>query len=96
MIPGELFLLDHPIVINDGRDVIEIKVVNSGDRPIQVGSHYHFFAVNPSLEFERNKPHGLRLNISAGTTVHFEPGQSKQKVVYGFQNQVHGALDEAS
>ena len=101
MIPGELYLSNEIITINLEKQTIEIEVANTGDRPIQVGSHYHFFEVNPSLKFEREATYGFRLNIPAGTAIRFEPGQSKSiclvayggnKMVYGFRNQVGGAL----
>jgi urease subunit beta len=90
------------IEINEGRATLEVSVANSGDRPIQVGSHFHFFEVNPALHFEREATRGFRLNIVAGTAVRFEPGQTKKvelvalagaRVVYGFNGLVMGALD---
>jgi urease subunit beta len=101
MIPGELFPADGEIEINAGRPVIELEVSNTGDRPIQVGSHYHFFETNPALAFDRPKARGMRLDIAAGTAVRFEPGQSRTvrlipfagaRVVHGFRGEVEGKL----
>lgn len=101
MIPGEYQLRDGDIELNRGRDVIVIEVANSGDRPIQVGSHYHFFETNRALVFERTATRGFRLNIAAGTAVRFEPGQSRtvelvrysgEQKVYGFHGAVMGKL----
>jgi urease subunit beta len=101
MIPGEIFTTSDPVVINDGRPVITVRVANSGDRPIQVGSHYHFFETNPALIFDRPLAHGMRLAIAAGTAVRFEPGQERDvdlvplsgnRTVYGFRKQVMGSL----
>jgi urease subunit gamma/beta len=102
-VPGEVIPADRPdIVINDGLPVATIDVANTGDRPIQVGSHYHFFETNPGLRFERDKARGMRLNIPAGTAVRFEPGQTREvelvpyggeRVVYGFRGEVMGPLD---
>lgn len=78
MIPGEYFLGDDPVIANVGREVVELEVANVGDRPIQVGSHFHFFEVNRSLRFERSKTFGMRLNVPAGTAVRFEPGDHKR------------------
>ena len=78
MIPGEYFLGDGDIVANAGRDTVEIEVINTADRPIQVGSHFHFFEVNRGLRFERAKAFGMRLNVPAGTAVRFEPGDAKR------------------
>ena len=85
MIPGEYFIRPGDIELNKGRDTIDITVVNKGDRPVQVGSHFHFYEVNPQMEFERNPTFGMRLNIPAGTAVRFEPGEEKQVqlVAYG-------------
>ena len=77
MIPGEVITQAGEIELNTGRDTIEVEVANTGDRPIQVGSHYHFFETNPALSFERDKARGFRLDIPAGTAVRFEPGQSR-------------------
>ena len=101
MIPGELFILDGEIELNAGRKTVTLTVANSGDRPIQVGSHYHFFETNPALKFDRKKARGMRLDIAAGTAVRFEPGQSREvklvplagaRIVYGFQQKIMGRL----
>jgi urease subunit beta len=101
MIPGEIFTRDGDIEINVGRKTITIKVANSGDRPIQVGSHYHFFETNVALEFARDKSYGFRLNIASGTAVRFEPGQERtvelvalagDRKVYGLRGLVMGKL----
>ena len=101
MIPGEMFIKDGDIELNKGRRTLTLTVANSGDRPIQVGSHYHFFETNPALKFERKKARGMRLNIPAGTAVRFEPGQSREvtlvalagkRTVYGFRQDVMGKL----
>jgi urease subunit beta len=101
MIPGEVFVADGDIELNQGRATVALSVSNSGDRPIQVGSHYHFFEANPALVFDREKARGYRLDIPAGTAVRFEPGQSREvvlvemagaRVVYGFRQQAMGKL----
>src|SRR5882762_6949426 len=101
MIPGELFIQDGEIEVNAGRKTVTLTVANSGDRPIQVGSHYHFFETNPALKFERKKSRGMRLDIPAGTAVRFEPGQTRdvtlipfagERKVYGFRAAVMGKL----
>jgi urease subunit beta len=101
MIPGEILTAAGEIELNAGRPTIEVHVENSGDRPIQVGSHYHFYEVNSSLRFEREATRGYRLDIAAGTAVRFEPGQGRTvrlveyggaKRVFGFQGKVMGAL----
>ena len=101
MIPGEVITKDGVIELNAGRDTIEVEVANTGDRPIQVGSHYHFFETNPALSFERDKVRGYRLDIAAGTAVRFEPGQSRtvtlvalagDRKVFGFRQAVMGDL----
>jgi len=101
MIPGEMKIAGGEIELNVGRKTLTLEVVNSGDRPIQVGSHYHFFETNDALKFDRNKTRGFRLNIAAGTAVRFEPGQSRtvelvavagRKTIYGFNARVMGAL----
>jgi urease subunit beta len=101
MKPGEYFIEDGEIEINAGRETREIAVQNSGDRPIQVGSHYHFFETNDSLLFDRDKARGFRLNIAAGTAVRFEPGQDRMvelvaldgaREVYGFRGKIMGKL----
>jgi len=101
MIPGEYILKPKPIECNVGRPTVTITVVNTGDRPVQVGSHYHFFETNPALRFDREKARGMRLDIPAGTAVRFEPGQRRDvtlvalrgaREVYGFQAKVMGKL----
>ena|SRR4051794_20677844 len=101
MIPGELFIKDGDIELNKGRKTVTLSVANSGDRPIQVGSHYHFSETNPALKFDRKKARGMRLNIPAGTAVRFEPGQSREvtlvalagkRTIYGFRGDVMGKL----
>ena len=101
MIPGEIFPAQGDIVLNAGARVVTLRVANTGDRPIQVGSHYHFFEANTALEFDRKKARGLRLDIPAGSAVRFEPGQSRDvnlvpfagdRVVYGFQQKIMGPL----
>ena len=102
MIPGEIITQDGDIEINAGRKTITLTVANTGDRPVQVGSHYHFFETNPALAFDRAKSRGFRLNIPAGTAVRFEPGQERtvelvayagDRKVYGFRGAVMGPLD---
>jgi urease subunit beta len=102
MIPGEVIPADGEIEINAGRDTVSVSVANTGDRPIQVGSHYHFFETNGALEFDRAATRGFRLNIAAGTAVRFEPGQTRKvelvayagdRHVYGFRGHVMGPLD---
>ena len=104
MIPGEIFTAGGDIELNRNRKAITLKVANSGDRPIQVGSHYHFFETNAALKFDRSAARGFRLNIPAGTAVRFEPGQERtvelvalsgERVVYGFLGQIMGKLDDA-
>ena len=101
MIPGELFIKDGDITLNAGRKTVTLSVANTGDRPIQVGSHYHFFETNPALKFERKKARGMRLDIVAGTAVRFEPGQTREvtlvalggsRTVYGFRQEVMGKV----
>jgi urease subunit beta len=96
-----MFIQDGEIELNAGRKIVTLSVTNTGDRPIQVGSHYHFFETNPALEFDRKKARGTRLDIAAGTAVRFEPGQSREvtlvtlagkRVVYGFRQAVMGKL----
>ena len=103
MIPGEYLIGDEPILANVNRDSKKIKVSNSGDRPIQVGSHTHFFEVNSALDFSRQDAYGYHLNIPAGTSIRFEPGETKEveiveyggkKIVFGFSGLVNGNLDE--
>ncbi len=102
MIPGEVISANGEIELNAGQPTIEIDVANTGDRPVQVGSHYHFYETNSALEFDREKARGMRLDIAAGTAVRFEPGQSRSvslvplsggRTVYGFNQKVMGALD---
>jgi urease subunit beta len=101
MIPGELFIKDGEIELNKGRRSVTLAVSNSGDRPIQVGSHYHFFETNPALKFDRKKARGMRLDIAAGTAVRFEPGQTRdvtlvavagKRTIYGFRKDIMGKL----
>jgi urease subunit beta len=101
MIPGEMFIQDGEIELNAGRKTAKVTVTNTGDRPIQVGSHYHFFETNPALKFERKLARGMRLDIAAGTAVRFEPGQTREvtlvalagkRAVYGFRQEVMGKL----
>jgi urease subunit beta len=105
MIPGEIRVKDGEIELNAGRRTVKLKVANAGDRPIQVGSHYHFYETNEALKFERKAAYGCRLNIAAGTAVRFEPGQVRtvelvaldgRRHVYGFQGKVMGALKGAA
>lgn len=104
MIPGEMLIEDGDIELNAGRPRIEIIVRNTGDRPIQVGSHYHFFETNAALDFDREAARGHRLDIASGTAVRFEPGQARtiglialagDRIVYGFRQLVMGPLDAA-
>jgi urease subunit beta len=92
MIPGEILTVPGEIELNAGRPTVEIEVANTGDRPIQVGSHYHFFETNTALRFERDKARGCRLDIPAGTATRFEPGQTRtvRLVAYGGSRIVHG------
>ncbi|MEE4277698.1 MAG: urease subunit beta [Halieaceae bacterium] len=101
MIPGEVLTAEGELVLNAGRDTCEVSVVNTGDRPVQVGSHYHFAEANPALEFDREAARGFRLDIAAGTAVRFEPGQSRDvrlvalagaRRVFGFRGDVMGDL----
>ncbi len=103
MQPGELLVEDGDIELNAGRATVRMAVRNSGDRPIQVGSHYHFFETNPALEFDRDKARGFRLDVPAGTAVRFEPGQERvidlvayagERRVYGFRGSVMGSLED--
>lgn len=102
MIPGEMFIEDGDIELNAGRDTVTLAVANTGDRPIQVGSHFHFYEVNTALQFDRDQARGMRLDIPAGTAVRFEPGDEKSvtlvalagsREVYGLNNKIDGALD---
>ena len=101
MIPGEVVVKGGEITLNAGRDTRRITVANRGDRPIQVGSHYHFYETNNALQFDRERSRGYRLNIAAGTAVRFEPGQQRdvelvalagERTVYGFQGKIMGPL----
>jgi urease subunit beta len=101
MIPGEYFIKPGEIELNKGRKTVTLTVSNGGDRPIQVGSHYHFFETNPALQFDRAKTRGMRLDIAAGTAVRFEPGQSREvslvavagaRTIYGFRQATMGKL----
>ena len=101
MIPGEIITAKGEIELNKGLPTVTLKVANSGDRPIQVGSHYHFFETNEALDFDRTLARGMRLDIAAGTAVRFEPGQQREvrlvplggaRAVYGFQQKVMGKL----
>lgn len=102
MIPGEVIAAEGEIVLNEGRETLTLNVANTGDRPIQVGSHYHFYETNSALDFDRESSKGFRLNIPAGTAVRFEPGQTREvelvayagdRQVYGFNAKVMGGLD---
>ena len=102
MIPGEMLLASGDIELNVGRATVQVKVANTGDRPIQVGSHYHFYETNRALSFDREAARGFRLNIAAGTAVRFEPGQEREvelvayageRKVYGFNGQIMGPLE---
>jgi urease beta subunit len=101
MIPGEMIVADGDLLLNEGRETCTLRVVNHGDRPVQVGSHYHFAEANPALEFDRDAARGYRLNIPAGTAVRFEPGQGREvelvalagaRRVFGFRGDVMGDL----
>lgn len=102
MIPGEIKVAAGNITLNEGRPTVRVQVANTGDRPIQVGSHYHFYETNAALQFDRDTARGYRLNIAAGTAVRFEPGQTRevelvafsgQRRVYGFNGAIMGELD---
>lgn len=104
MIPGEMVTEDGDILLNEGRETRSIRVANGGDRPIQIGSHYHFYETNPALMFDRELARGFRLNIAAGTAVRFEPGQARSvelvalagdRIVYGFNALISGRLEDA-
>jgi urease subunit beta len=101
MIPGEVIVAAGELTLNDGRETRRVTVANTGDRPIQVGSHYHFYETNDALKFDRERARGFRLNIAAGTAVRFEPGQQRDvelvamagdRVVFGFQGKIMGPL----
>jgi urease subunit beta len=102
MIPGEVITVEGDITLNEGRTPVILTVANTGDRPVQVGSHYHFFEVNPALSFDRARARGMRLDIPSGTAIRFEPGQSRDiqlvpyagtRRVVGFRGEIMGALD---
>ncbi len=101
MIPGEIITADGDITLNEGAETITLKVANTGDRPVQVGSHYHFYETNTALEFDREQAKGMRLDIASGTAVRFEPGQARDvtlvplqggRKAYGFNKKIMGAL----
>ena len=101
MIPGEILTSEGHLVLNPGRESVRVSVANTGDRPIQVGSHYHFYEANPKLEFDRKTTRGMRLDIAAGTAVRFEPGQVREvqlipysgaRRVFGFNKEIMGEL----
>ena len=101
MIPGEILPQDGTLILNEGRETVTLEVANSGDRPVQVGSHYHFFETNAALQFDRSAARGFRLDIPAGTAVRFEPGQTRtvtlvaydgSRRVFGFNGQINGEL----
>ena len=103
MIPGEYILTEGSITANAGRDTLELTVANTGDRPIQVGSHFHFFEVNAALQFDRERAFGMRLNIPSGVAVRFEPGDEKtvtlteiagKRIVHGLNNETNGPIDK--
>lgn len=103
MLPGEIITAEGDLELNGGRPSVTLTVANSGDRPIQVGSHYHFFETNPALQFDRGRARGCRLDIPAGTAVRFEPGQEREvalvpfvglRTVFGFRQQIMGPLEE--
>jgi urease subunit beta len=102
MIPGEVYPASGDLVLNEGQSTVTLEVANTGDRPVQVGSHYHFFETNEALAFDRDQARGMRLDIPAGTAVRFEPGQSREvtlvpyrgkREVWGFNQKVMGGLD---
>ena len=103
MIPGEIITKDGMITLNEGREIIKLKIINTGDRPIQVGSHFHFYETNEALDFEREAARGFRLDIPAGTAVRFEPGQAREvelvafqgkRQVFGFNAKIQGGLGD--
>lgn len=103
MIPGEIIVQPGEIELNAGRPTVQLTVANRGDRPIQVGSHFHFYEVNPALDFDREQARGMRLDIPAGTAVRFEPGDERQvqlvpvagsREIYGFNGRINGKLDD--
>jgi urease beta subunit len=101
LIPGEIISRDGDLILNEGRETVTLKVSNTGDRPIQVGSHYHFFETNPRLKFDREKAKGFRLDIPGGTAIRFEPGETREvrlvaiagtRTIYGFRGEVMGEV----
>ena len=103
MIPGEIIPAEGDILLNEGRPTVTLQVANTGDRPVQVGSHYHFFETNEALQFDRRQARGMRLDIPAGTAVRFEPGQTRDvtlisyagsRTVYGFNAKISGKLEK--
>ena len=103
MIPGEIITKDGMITLNEGREIIKLKIISTGDRPIQVGSHFHFYETNEALDFEREAARGFRLDIPAGTAVRFEPGQAREvelvafqgkRQVFGFNAKIQGGLGD--
>lgn len=105
LVPGEFFVAEGSLSLNEGRDTVMLSVANTGDRPVQVGSHYHFFETNDALDFDRATARGFRLDIPAGTAVRFEPGQTRsvqlvryagKEAVYGFNGAVNGPLSDDS
>ena len=103
MIPGEYILAEESVTANNGRETVQLTIANTGDRPIQVGSHFHFYEVNAALEFDREKAFGMRLNIPSGVAVRFEPGDEKtvtltelkgKRIVHGLNNRTDGPLDK--
>ena len=101
MIPGEIITVPGDIILNEGAQTVSLKVANTGDRPVQVGSHYHFYETNTALEFDREQAHGMRLDIASGTAVRFEPGQTRDvtlvplqgtRKVFGFNQKIMGEL----
>ena len=101
MIPGEIITASGSLTLNDGRETLTLTVSNTGDRPVQVGSHYHFYETNPGLDFDREAARGFRLDVPAGSAVRFEPGQTREVqlvryagkgIVYGFNGKINGAL----
>ena len=101
MIPGEIFTKDEDILLNADKEPVRLTVANTGDRPVQVGSHYHFYETNAALQFDRDAARGMRLDIAAGTAVRFEPGQERkvqlipyggERIVHGFNQKIMGAL----
>ena len=105
MVPGQLFLKEEDIICNEGRGLSEVSVINTGDRPVQIGSHFHFYEVNEALQFNRDEGLGKRLNIPSGAAVRFEPGDRKvvelvpyggERRVYGFNNKIDGPIERGA